>query len=208
MTVIALNPRKLPRQERSRALYEAILDAAARILTVQGREALNTNLVAEKAGVSIGSLYQYFPNREAIIAAVANRHFHRVYHHVADLDLATDTTLETAIARIARGLFAAHSIDPVLHVVLDGDLPHSHDVAHDHHHGGTKDAMIDHIRNLSPSIRAEIRRSDLDLAAFTVAELVHALAHAAIVHPHCQRGAREFEQEAVSAAVAYLRVAG
>lgn len=204
MTAITLNPRKLPRQERSRALFEAILDAAARILAQQGRDALNTNLVAEKAGVSIGSLYQYFPNRDAIIAAVADRHFHRLFHHVADLDLKADISLEAAIAHIAHSLFAAHRIDPALHAVLDGDLPHTHHAGDDHHHAGTKQAMIDQIRNLSPHARAQIRRSDIDLAALTVAEFVHAMAHAAIVHPHSQHNAADFEQEAVRGALAYL----
>jgi AcrR family transcriptional regulator len=205
MTAIALTPRKLPRQERSRALFDAILDAAARILAQHGRDALNTNLVAEKAGVSIGSLYQYFPNREAIIASVASRHFHRMYHHVAVPGPKTDATLEAAIARIAQSLFAAHRIDPALHAVLDGDLPHSHEADHDHHHVGTKDAMIEQIRNLPPQASSEIRRSDIELAALTVTELVHAMAHAAIVHPHSEHDTADFEREAVRAAVAYLR---
>lgn len=209
MTVTALIPRKLPRQARSRALVYAILDAAARILATHGREALNTNLVAEKAGVSIGSLYQYFPNRDAIIAAVAERHGHRVHHHVADLDLKAETTLENAVGRIAHSLFAAHALDPALHAALDGDLAHVHGATHaanDHnHHAGTKDAMIMQLLNLPCSVRNEIRRSDIELAAATVAEIVHAMAHAAIVHPLSHRAADEFEREAVCAALAYLR---
>lgn len=201
MNVIALTPRKLPRQARSRALVDAILDAAAHILATQGREALNTNMVAEKAGVSIGSLYQYFPNREAIIAAVADRHGHRIYHLVADLDLRAEITLELAVARIADSLFAAHRINPALHAALDGDLPHSHG----HDHSGTKDAMAEQIRNLPRPLHNEIRRSDINIAALTVAEIVHAMAHASIVHPHAGRTADEFEREAVKAAIAYLR---
>lgn len=208
MTVTALIPRKLPRQARSRALVDAILDAAARILAQHGREALNTNLVAEKAGVSIGSLYQYFPNREAIIAAVARRHGHRVYHHVADLDLQHETTLKDAVNRIARSLFAAHALDPALHAALDGDLPHHHGPAPaasgSHSHAGTKDAMIMQILNLPSCVRSEIRRSNILLAATTVAEILHAMAHKAIVHPHTHRGSEEFECEAVRAASAYL----
>lgn len=211
MNVIALNPRKLPRQARSRALVDAILDAAARILAEQGREALNTNMVAEKAGVSIGSLYQYFPNREAIIAAVAERHGHRIYHHVAGVDLSDDMTLEAAVGRIARSLFAAHALDPALHAALDSDLAHGHAATHHshghhhHHHSGTKEAMVRQLLNLPCSVRNEIQRADVEMAAATVAEIVHAMAHAAIVHPHTRRTAEEFEREAVGAAVAYLR---
>ncbi|WP_071672509.1 TetR/AcrR family transcriptional regulator [Nioella nitratireducens] len=61
-------PRKTPRQARAQATYAAVLQAAAHILTEQGRGALTTNRIAERAGVSIGSLYQYFPSKEAILA--------------------------------------------------------------------------------------------------------------------------------------------
>lgn len=64
----AISPRKQPRQARSAATIEVILEAAARILESDGLAAFNTNAVAAKAGVSIGSLYQYFPSKEALLA--------------------------------------------------------------------------------------------------------------------------------------------
>lgn len=64
------SPRKQARQARSRATQEAIVEAAARILEASGREGLTTNAIAERAGVSIGSLYQYYPNKEAVLAAL------------------------------------------------------------------------------------------------------------------------------------------
>ena len=64
-------PRKTPRQARARATAEALVEAAARIMETEGRAALTTNRIAERAGASVGSLYQYFPNREAIVAALA-----------------------------------------------------------------------------------------------------------------------------------------
>jgi AcrR family transcriptional regulator len=69
----ALEPRKAPRQRRSAATVDAILEAAAHILEREGLAALTTNRVAERAGASIGSLYQYFPNKEAILAALIRR---------------------------------------------------------------------------------------------------------------------------------------
>lgn len=65
--------RKRPGQARSQATVEAIFEATARILQQQGGAALNTNLVAEKAGVSVGTLYQYFPNKDAILLEMARR---------------------------------------------------------------------------------------------------------------------------------------
>jgi AcrR family transcriptional regulator len=69
----SLKPRKAPRQRRSAVTVEAILEAAARILETQGLEGYTTNAVAEKAGVSIGSLYQYFPGKDALTGALIRR---------------------------------------------------------------------------------------------------------------------------------------
>ncbi len=66
-------PRKTPRQARSLETVKVIVEAAARILEVDGPEAFSTNAVAERAGVSIGSLYQYFPSKEALIGALIAR---------------------------------------------------------------------------------------------------------------------------------------
>lgn len=66
-------PRKTPRQARSRATVEAILEAATRILEEEGLAGMTTNRTAELAGVSIGSLYQYFPSRDAILAELVRR---------------------------------------------------------------------------------------------------------------------------------------
>lgn len=71
--LVPVNPRKTPRQRRSAELVEAIYEAAARILEREGLSALNTNRVAEVAGVSVGSLYQYFPSKEAIVAGLLRR---------------------------------------------------------------------------------------------------------------------------------------
>jgi AcrR family transcriptional regulator len=67
---IVVTPRKKPVQGRSRATVEAVLAAAAHILETRGLAGFNTNAVAERAGVSIGSLYQYFPSKDAILVAL------------------------------------------------------------------------------------------------------------------------------------------
>lgn len=67
-------PRKHPRQQRSAETVERILTAAARIFDERGYRGTTTNHVARQAGVSIGSLYQYFPNKDALLVALAERH--------------------------------------------------------------------------------------------------------------------------------------
>jgi AcrR family transcriptional regulator len=69
----SLKPRKIPQQSRAGQTVAAILEAAARILESKGIEGLNTNIVAQRAGVSIGSLYQYFPGKDALIVALCQR---------------------------------------------------------------------------------------------------------------------------------------
>ena len=66
-------PRRLPRQPRARVTRDAIIEAAAHLLAARGWEASTTNHIAERAGVSIGSLYKYFPNKSSILAEVARR---------------------------------------------------------------------------------------------------------------------------------------
>jgi AcrR family transcriptional regulator len=73
LTSAQLKPRKSPRQARSAETVQIVLEAAARILESRGRAGFTTNAVAERAGVSIGSLYQYFPSKEALTGALIER---------------------------------------------------------------------------------------------------------------------------------------
>jgi AcrR family transcriptional regulator len=97
-----LSPRKRPRQERGRATVEAILQAATYILIKSGWEALNTNAVAERAGVNISSLYQYFPNKESIVSELRNRHQERI--NACSAPSAGETMHERIVAAIRHGI--------------------------------------------------------------------------------------------------------
>ena len=87
MPRIDLHQRKSPRQARSTDTVETILAAAARVLERESLAGFNTNRVAEIAGVSVGSLYQYFPNKSALVAALIDRH-----------ESALATSIETCVA--------------------------------------------------------------------------------------------------------------
>jgi len=71
----SLKPRKIPQQSRAEQTVATILEAAARVLETKGLDGLNTNLVAQRAGVSVGTLYQYFPGKDAIIVALSKREY-------------------------------------------------------------------------------------------------------------------------------------
>jgi AcrR family transcriptional regulator len=114
--------RKRPQQARSRVTTDSILDAAAHILGARGWEGLTTNAVAEIAGVSIGSLYQYYPNKLALIEDVRRRHFDEV---LAVLRLAADKKTRRAhrIDALVDGMIAVHSRYPAAHRVLLEESP-------------------------------------------------------------------------------------
>ena len=75
---VPLEPRKRPVQARSAASVDAILDATIQVLLRVGKERLTTTRVALRAGVSVGTLYQYFPNKSALLQAVLKRHLDEV----------------------------------------------------------------------------------------------------------------------------------
>jgi AcrR family transcriptional regulator len=114
-----LKPRKLPRQARSRASFAAILDGCARVLERGGYESLTTNAVAEAAGVGIGTIYDFFPNREAIVAALAEQRLERlaadVKHGLAEVE-SEDAyhALDGLIRRIVRAVAADRALYRVL----------------------------------------------------------------------------------------------
>lgn len=99
--------RKKPAQARSATTVEAIVEAAAQILSADGEEAVTTGAVAARAGVSIGSLYQYFPNRDAVLAALIHRERQAIAAEIMrEIETAAPDTLEIAARRIARALIA------------------------------------------------------------------------------------------------------
>jgi AcrR family transcriptional regulator len=109
--------RKTPRQGRSAATVAAILEAAARILDEAGLEAFNTNAVAARAGVSVGSLYQYFPGKAAVLAALIAEDF-RVFE-AALAGAAAGGGFEAELAALVRVAVAHQTTRPRLARLLD-----------------------------------------------------------------------------------------
>lgn len=118
------NPRKEASQERSRATVNALIDATARILVKEGFDKASTNHIADVAGVSVGSLYQYFPGKEALVAAVIERH-HREIMQTVEGELAdiASQPLAQGVRKLIAVAVNAHRIDPKLHRVLAEQIP-------------------------------------------------------------------------------------
>jgi AcrR family transcriptional regulator len=100
--------RRIPQRTGSSATVEAIYEATARILQASGRKGLNTNLIAEKAGVSIGTLYGYFPNKEAILLDMARRELDSLRERVALALLDEQSEEPDAVRRAIRALVTGY----------------------------------------------------------------------------------------------------
>ncbi len=113
-------PRKRPRQQRSGQTVEAVLEAAAQILEAGGLAAFNTNAVAARGGVSIGSVYQYFPGKDAVMAALIRREAARFDAALAaGLSHAAELPLAAAVAALVQVAVAHQTARPNLARILD-----------------------------------------------------------------------------------------
>lgn len=222
MSLPSAGPRKMPIQARSRRMVEAILDAAADVLTERGHAATSTNLVAERAGVSVGSLYQYFPNKAALIAALHARHSRQMAQVIAGvLSGATRGSLRHQIEALVRALIAAHLVEPRLHQVLERERPFfegpdtppapptptSPDVAAppdtDHDHDADHDVFL-RVHQLLERHREEIQPRDLKLATWVIQRIVETLVHAAVIEPPAGFSVQALERAIVDAVMGYL----
>ncbi len=124
-------PRRTPQQARSKALVERILDAGARVFAEFGYTAGTTNRIAAEAGVSIGSLYSYFPDKDAIVTALVRRHIddgiREIGERLATPDLSS-LKLEERTRLFVEATVAIHEGDPSLHRVLFEEAPRSPEV--------------------------------------------------------------------------------
>ena len=175
----APRPRKRPLQLRSQATVDAILEAAARILVRGGYGAFTTNRVASAAGVSVGSLYQYFPNKESLLAELKARHVAALERGLdAVLAEAADAPLTELVTAMIAANVAAHLIDPELHRVLSTEVPHlgASDAA-----DAFEQRTVARVRALFEQRRDEIVVRDLDLGVYLVVRTAEATIHEAVV---------------------------
>jgi len=173
-------PRKTASQERSRATVAALVEATARILAREGFDHASTNRIADVAGVSIGSLYQYFPSKEALVAAVIERHNQDLMRVGREaMAQARDEPIETGIGKLVAAAIAAHRIDPALHRVLAEQTPRTGEIEGiELFHRGAYGLFRDYLE----AHRDELGDLDLDMAAFICITTIEALTHTAVIH--------------------------
>ena len=198
---VLTNPRKSASQERSRLTVNALLEATARILIREGYDKASTNRIAEVAGLSVGSLYQYFPSKEALVAALIDRHNLEVMQAVqGELAAAANLPLANAVRQLVAVAVKAHRIDPKLHRVLAEQIPRVGKLEKLESFNQQNYVLFE---NYLKEHRHEIRAVDLKLAAFVCVTSIEALTHAAVLH---RKISGDKEMEAVIAQTTRLIV--
>ena len=200
-----VSPRKAPSQGRSRFTVGQIVEAAARIFEERGYAGATTNHIAERAGVSIGSLYQYFPNKESILAVLLEEHTQEVANaveairrHVAE----EPHDLNRVLEHFVEDMVALHSKNPRLHHVLLDEAPRPPDLM-----ARLREIERAAVETTAAALRAnpQVRMEDYGTAAYLVVQSVETLVHRFIVEPPDEISRERFATELVQMLVRYLR---
>jgi len=162
------NPRKLPVQSRAKATVDVITEAAARILTREGVDALTTNRIAEVAGVSVGSVYQYFPNKEAIVATLYEARLEDSRSLIEALSPAKGKTLDESIRELVEVLTRLAFDDTffpsdIKAFIKSGSAPKL----------SVEKSVTEHFRLFLDAHRSELDVQDLGLSAAFCTAVMH-----------------------------------
>jgi AcrR family transcriptional regulator len=127
MTTAERTPtRRKPKQQRSRQTVDDVLEAVQLVVKRHGTQAITTNRIAEAAGVSVGSLYQYFPDKRAIFTALHDRHIDDVRQVIEQTTTAcASAPLEEFTRELVQGLVNVHAEGPELHEIVSSTVPDS-----------------------------------------------------------------------------------
>jgi AcrR family transcriptional regulator len=204
MTLAPIHPtrRRRPQQLRAQQTVEAVLDAVVRILKRGNTRAITTNHIAANAGISIGSLYQYFPDKGAIFVALHERHLHQIDQLIhSKLVEHAASPLDELIRALVDAMVEAHATEPEFFQRLQKEVPHRA--------GGTRDfsVRLHGVFRLAIAARArELKRGiDLDTAAFVVIHMVESLCHGAVLRRPARLSLASAKKEIAKAVLAYLR---
>ncbi|RKH06280.1 TetR/AcrR family transcriptional regulator [Corallococcus sp. CA047B] len=191
-----LSPRKTPLQERSRATVDALVQATADILVRDGYAKLTTNRIAERAGVNVASLYQFFPGKEALVAEVSRRHVKEQRKAVREV-MATRRFqgLEDLVRTLVSMGFAAHAVNPKLHHALTEELPARRARAPD-----PEDApMMEAFREYATDV------PDPELAMWLIDTVSHSVIHRAVVERPESLSQGVLQEELVTLLLRYVK---
>jgi len=165
-------PRRKAKQERARETVEAVLEAAARVLPESGYARATTNRIAEAAGVSVGTLYEYFANKEEVFDALIQRQLEAIVSAIRSADPDPEAPLGPELARILRLAMGAMPRGPGLLRALE-QVPGA---VFRRRLDAAREQVVAFARRLLEVHRGELRVTDLDLAAFVVVSSAEGIA--------------------------------
>lgn len=203
-----LNPRRRPVQERSRATVEDILAAAAQVFDAVGYAAGTTNRIAERAGVSIGTLYQYFPNKDALAVALLERHVEqgqRMFGELIQHARVQRQGLRQTLRMFVEAMLDLHADRPRLYHLLLEEVPRPRRVEAKRVQA---EAAAAHAVAELLGRYADVPRRDLERAAYMAVHTVEDLTHRFITHPAPGLSRSTFAGELVAMIEAYLTRTG
>ena len=194
-----------PRQSRSRVTVEALVEATAIVLKRRGYEGTTTiNRVAAVAGVNIASLYQYFPSKEALVAAVIDRHLERIARAVGEaLQAVANANLSASIQAAVRAHLALHAGDAALHRLLLSQVPR---LERTDPTIALRKQVIQWVQSILPRYAAQLREHDWERAAFIAVHSIDGLTQAAILERPEYLGDAAYADEVASVVLRYLVV--
>jgi AcrR family transcriptional regulator len=186
-------PRRRPRQARAQATVDAIIKATSIVLVDEGYDRASTNRIAFAAGVSIGSLYQYYPSKEALVSALVTHHIERMEAALAHALAGEPPVLLGDRARVlVRGMMSAYRVNPQLHHVLCQEVPKIGELQKIY---GFEQRLADVCRRHLFSQGDRIRPIDIDRAVFLLVNAVPSVIRAAIqADPTADNDARLAEE--------------
>lgn len=196
-----LQPRKQPRQDRAGATRQRILDAAAHVFADFGYAAGTTNRIAERAEISIGSLYQYFPNKDSILVELMTSHtedgFALIQRH---LTAGLPDSIEGMLRIFVRAAIDNHRDNPRLHRVLFEEAPRPPEFLALLHR--SEDAVVAAAEAILAA-HPDVRVTETSTAARMVVATIESLVHRLVAGPRPIDPA-PFEDELVSMLTRYL----
>jgi AcrR family transcriptional regulator len=184
---------------------EILLDATARVLTKEGYDRASTNRIAAAAGVSVGSLYQYFPNKEALVATLVARHNREMLQLLRDaVEKVASLDLATAMRELVQATVDAHLVDPALHRIFAEQVPRMGQLARIE---ALQRETFLLVRDYLQEHREEISIRDLDMATSICVTTVEALIHEFVIdRPAARESERDrFIGEVTRLVVGYLQ---
>ncbi len=199
-----LKPLREPQQARSRETFEAILQAAAQVFQRLGYAGATTNRIADRAGVSIGSLYQYFPNKDAILLALSERHLQQGIERLGPLIeafAADPPPVREGLSILIAAMVGLHADSPRLHRVLFEESPRP--AALQERIAATEKVAVEAVETWLLG-REEVGVADRRLAAEMVVGVIEGVTHGLVIHPNSGQRTADFETETVVLLSRYL----